>query len=116
MILTLLVTSIPSTFPQFAFDLVHHPSLKEGYSADVSARMEFIWIDRPRRRLHLSEPLDTCEFGDYFGHGWAIFGILGPAPLHDVPEFIGETPGQRRMWWSVWSLLVFVLFIRSPIR
>lgn len=93
MILTLLVTSIPSTFPQFAFDLVHHPSLKEGYSADVSARMEFIWIDRPRRRLHLSEPLDTCEFGDYFGHGWAIFGILRPAPLYDVPEFVRETPG-----------------------
>lgn len=116
MILTLIVTSIPSTFPQFAFDLVHHPSLKEGYSADVSARMEFIWIDRPWRRLHPSEPLDLNESGDYFGHGWAIIGVLRPAPLYDIPELIREAPRQRRMWWSVWSLPVFVLVIRSPIR
>lgn len=68
--------------------LVQHLSLKQRYAADVSTRMELLWVDLLRSRLHLADPLYFCELGDYFGHGWAIIGVLRPAPLYDIPELV----------------------------
>lgn len=78
--------------------------------------MELVRVDLLRSRLHLSEPLDLCELGDYFGHRWAFIGALSPAPLYDVPGTVRETPSQRRMWGPVRSLALLVLFMHIPVR
>lgn len=94
---------------------IQHPPFTAAYAADVFTWVELLRVDFLRSRLRLSEPLDSRELGDYFGHGWAIIGVLRPAPLYDSPEFVGQTPSQRRMRRSVWSLPLLVFLIHSPI-